>query len=72
MEKIQWAPPPEHNSTDIKWICTPKSCAECDHYNQKQKRCGVKECPYPARRSGANIRRKHNSLRGGETFCGKR
>lgn len=50
MEKIQWAPPPEHKSTDIKWICTPKSCAECDHYNQKQKRCGVKECPYPARR----------------------
>ena len=50
MEKIQWAPPLEHNSTDIKWICTPKSCAECDHYNQKQKRCGVKECPYPARR----------------------
>ena len=50
MEKIQWVPPPEHNSTDIKWICTPKSCAECDHYNQKQKRCGVKECPYPARR----------------------
>lgn len=50
MEKIQWAPPPEHNSTYIKWICTPKSCAECDHYNQKQRRCGVKECPYPARR----------------------
>ena len=50
MEKIQWAPPPEHKSTDIKWICTPKSCAECDHYNQKQKRCGVDVCPYPARR----------------------
>ena len=50
MEKIQWAPQPEYKRTDIKWICTPKSCAECDHYNQKQKRCGVKECPYPARR----------------------
>ena len=50
MEKIQWAPPPEHNSTDIKWIHTPATCKECKHYDKNKRRCGVKVCPYPARR----------------------
>lgn len=34
----------------IKWIHTPATCKECGHYDKNKRRCGVKECPYPARR----------------------
>lgn len=45
-------------SEAIVWIQTPKSCTECQYYDSTKKRCGVKECPYPARRGSANIRTK--------------
>lgn len=38
------------NMEPIKWIHTPATCKECKHYDKNKKRCGVKECPYPARR----------------------
>ena len=46
------------NMEPIKWIHTPATCKECKHYDKNKRRCGVKECPYPARRGGANIRTK--------------
>lgn len=34
----------------VTWIHTPATCKECGHYDKNKRRCGVKECPYPARR----------------------
>lgn len=34
----------------VTWIHTPATCKECKHYDKNKRRCGVKECPYPARR----------------------
>ncbi len=34
----------------VTWIHTPATCKECKHYDKNKRRCGAKECPYPARR----------------------
>lgn len=34
----------------IKFISTPTTCKECDHYDAKAKKCKLKVCRYPARR----------------------
>ena len=36
-------------SMEIKWISTPKSCKECEHYDKTKKQCTLKRCKYPAR-----------------------
>ena len=35
---------------EIKWISTPKTCKDCEHYDKIKKQCKIKKCKYPARR----------------------
>lgn len=34
---------------EIKWISTPKTCKDCEHYDSTKKQCKLKKCKYPAR-----------------------
>lgn len=36
-------------SMEIKWISTPKTCKDCEHYDSTKKQCKLKKCKYPAR-----------------------